>query len=254
MTGQDTQTAQKRKTACIVGAGEFTDRGIWDPYDLVIAADGGLSALTGAGIHPDVIVGDFDSLGYVPDNTGSEPAAEGGERTDSNRTDSNRTDSNRTGSNRVTDAPEIIRLPVEKDDTDMAAACRIAWERGCTALRIYGGSGDRPDHFLANLQLAAAYSRKDGEVRMITPGCTVFAITDGSICLESGPGVTFSVFCHSDHADGVTIEGDVRYSLKEAQLTNIWALGVSNCMTGTAARITVRSGTLLVFLYETDRV
>lgn len=239
MTGQDIQTAQKRKTACIVGAGEFTDRGIQDPYDLIIAADGGLSALSGAGIHPDVIIGDFDSLGYIPENADSETAGEGGERTDNNR---------------VTDAPEIIRLPVEKDDTDMAAACRIAWERGCTALRIYGGSGDRPDHFLANLQLAAAYSRKDGEVRMITPGCTVFAVTDGSICLESGPGVTFSVFCHSDHADGVTIEGDVRYSLKEAQLTNIWALGVSNCMTGTAARITVRSGTLLVFIYETDRV
>ena len=220
MTEQDTPTAAKRKTACIVGAGEFTDRGIRDPYDLIIAADGGLSALTDAGIRPDVIVGDFDSLGYIPENT---------------------------------DNPEIIRLPVEKDDTDMAAACRIAWERGCSALQIYGGSGDRPDHFLANLQLAAAYSRMGGEVRMITPACTVFAVTDGSIDLESGPGVTFSVFCHSDQADGVTIGGDVQYALEEAQLTNTRALGVSNCMTGTAARITVRSGTLLVFLYGPDR-
>ena len=137
--------------------------------------------------------------------------------------------------------------------SDMAAACRIAWERGCTALRIYGGSGDRPDHFLANLQLAAAYSGMGGEVQMITPGCTVYAVTDGSIRLESDPGVTFSVFCHSDHADGVKIEGDVQYALKGAQLTNTRALGVSNRMTGTTARITVQSGTLLIFVYETAR-
>ena len=51
------------KTACIVGAGEFTDRGIYDPFDLIIAADGGLSALSNIGIQPDMIIGDFDSLG-----------------------------------------------------------------------------------------------------------------------------------------------------------------------------------------------
>ena len=34
--------------------------------DLVIAADGGLRHLQSLGVSPDVILGDFDSLGYVP--------------------------------------------------------------------------------------------------------------------------------------------------------------------------------------------
>ena len=46
------------KTACIVGAGEFTDRGIREPFELLIAADGGLTALEKTGLSPDVIVGD----------------------------------------------------------------------------------------------------------------------------------------------------------------------------------------------------
>ena len=207
------------RTAIVVGAGEFTDRGIRELAGqscLIIAADGGLKHLQAAGLQPDLIIGDFDSLGYVP------------EKRD----------------------PEIIRLPVEKDDTDMAAACRTAWEKGFRSMRIYGGSGDRPDHFLANLQLAAAYSRAGAEVQMITPEYTVYAVTDGTVMLESEPGITFSVFSHGDLAEGVTIGGDVRYSLDGAQLTNTRALGVSNLMTGKTAFVSVRRGTLLVFLYH----
>ena len=212
------------KTACIVGAGEFTDRGIRDDFDLIIAADGGLVSLQRTDIQPDLIIGDFDSLGYTPEC--------GPHQEDIHK------------------YPEVYRLPVEKDDTDMAAACRAAWERGCRKLRIYGGSGDRPDHFLANLQLAAAYSRQGGDVRLITPPYTVYALTDGSLELSAVPGITFSVFSHTDVAEGVTIEGDVKYTVREVQLSNVRALGVSNLMTGKEARVTVRHGTLLVFLYE----
>lgn len=214
------------KTACIVGAGEFTDRGIRASFDLIIAADGGLTALQQAGIKPDMIIGDFDSLGYVPEFPCEDARTEDISGT------------------------SVYRLPVEKDDTDMAAACQAAWDCGCRHFRIYGGSGDRPDHFLANLQLAAAYSQKGGDVRLITPAYTVYALTDGSLQLESGPGITFSVFSHADQAEGVTIEGDVKYSVREADLTNNRALGVSNLMTGKEARITVKHGTLLVFMYE----
>ena len=234
-----------KKTAIIAGAGDFTDRGLnriiaagpqcpavmaaGREY-LIIAADGGLRHLESAGLMPDVIIGDFDSLGFVPEAPAPEsvnaPAPENGK------------------------APAVLRLPVEKDDTDMAAACQAAWEKGCRRLRIYGGTGSRPDHFLANLQLAAAYSRMGGDVQLIAPEFTVFAVTDGTVRLESAPGVTFSVFCHGDRAEGVSIGGDAKYTLADAQLTNTRALGVSNQMTGSEAYITVRSGTLLIFLYH----
>ena len=57
------------KTAIIVGAGDFTDRGLNIPADMIIAADAGLRNIRSSDIKPDVIIGDYDSLGYVPDGT-----------------------------------------------------------------------------------------------------------------------------------------------------------------------------------------
>lgn len=79
----------------IVGAGDWCAEG-WSPLagDLVIAADGGQAPLSQLGTRADVVVGDFDSLREAP---------RGG---------------------------EIVRLPAEKDDTDMVAALRLGLARG----------------------------------------------------------------------------------------------------------------------------
>lgn len=37
------------------------------PFDKIIAVDGGLKKLRQAGIVPDLIAGDFDSLGFKPE-------------------------------------------------------------------------------------------------------------------------------------------------------------------------------------------
>ena len=83
---------------------------------LVIAADGGLRHLEDQGLRPDLIVGDFDSLGRAPQ-----------------------------GDN-------VLRHPVEKDDTDMLLAVRMGLDRGYGTFVLYGGLGGRLDHTLANLQ------------------------------------------------------------------------------------------------------
>ena len=84
---------------------------------LVIAADGGLRHLEAQGLTADLIVGDFDSLGRVPE-----------------------------GDN-------ILRHPVEKDDTDMLLAVRTGLDRGYRVFVLYGGLGGRLDHTYANLQV-----------------------------------------------------------------------------------------------------
>lgn len=220
------------QTAVIVGAGAFTDKRLTGekgrPWDLLVAADGGLTSLQRIGLVPDVILGDFDSLGYIPGEEREEDADPHKKTT-----------------------PEIVRLPVEKDDTDMAAACRLAWDRGCRNIRIYGGSGSRPDHFLANLQLLAGYSALGGTMTMVTPVCTIYAVTDGMLSFRAEEGTTFSVFSYSDRSDGVTIGGEVKYRIADRSLGNTRALGVSNLMTGNEACISVAKGTLLVFLYHT---
>ena len=213
------------ETAVIVGAGEFTDRGL--PAEkqedvLLIAADGGLTHLENAGLAPDVVIGDFDSLGYTPEEAGDTSGKE---------------------------HPEVITLPVEKDDTDMEAAIRFAWDHGCRAFELYGASGDRPDHFLANLQLLARISRLGGDARLIAPGYTVYALTNDRLVLKGKAGTTFSVFTMEKEAGGVNISGSVQYPLKNALLTNDRSLGVSNQMTGPEAVVEVADGTLLIFQY-----
>ena len=61
--------------ACVIFcAGEF-DRLInpLEKGDIVIAADGGVKHTQTLGIMPDIILGDFDSLGYVPQGSELHP-------------------------------------------------------------------------------------------------------------------------------------------------------------------------------------
>ena len=62
-----------KKTCYIVGAGDISNTTIRIPDGaFVISADGGYGYLKNIGITPDVAVGDFDSLGYMPCDTETE--------------------------------------------------------------------------------------------------------------------------------------------------------------------------------------
>ena len=266
-----------KKTGCalIVGSGAFTDEGIREAVGrstLVIAADAGLRYLEECGIRPDLIIGDYDSLGHHPSEEKDimDPGEfESGEPRDS----------------RNVLIPEILTLPAAKDDTDMAVACRVAWERGCREYILYGATGGRPDHLIGNLGLAASYSRRGAGVRIEDAAYTALFLTGGRQDISGGrggrqdtsggtedrqdipataagdaepdaaaipgrPGSTFSVFSWYERAEGVTISGDVRYPLQDATLENGSTLGVSNCRTGPDARLSVARGTLLLIAYR----
>ena len=82
------------------------------PGDFVIAADRGFDSLMAYGVVPNLAVGDFDSLGHIPDHN------------------------------------NVITLPVEKDDTDMAFAVSKGLEMGYKRFVLLGGVGGRLDHTL----------------------------------------------------------------------------------------------------------
>ena len=199
----------------VVGAGEFCPRGLTPgPGDLVIAADGGFAALEGLGLSPDLVVGDFDSLGHRPDH------------------------------------PHVVALPVEKDDTDMHSAIRLGWERGYRAFRLYGGTGGRIDHTLANIQSLAWLASQRGRGWLVGPDWTATVLSDGgALTLEAGRQGTVSVFCLGDRAEGVDIQG-LKYGLTDGVLTADYPLGVSNSFLGGESRVSVRRGKLLVLWYE----
>ena len=183
---------------------------------LVIAADAGLDHLARQGIAPDLIVGDFDSLDRVP-----------------------------TGDN-------VIRHPVEKDDTDTLLAVKTGLDRGCRRFVLYGGVGGYLDHTYANLQTLAYLADRGASGYLLGDGTAATVIRNGALYFTPAHRGRISVFCPGEAAIGVDEEG-LYYALKDAALTAGFPLGVSNSFTGRSARISVRQGSLLVMWEESAR-
>ena len=203
-------------TCFIVGAGDFTPRELCPrPGDLLIAADGGYAPLRQMGLTPQLLLGDFDSLpGGVPDDLPGET--------------------------------QLIRVPVEKDDTDTGLALAQGWQRGYRTFRLYGCGGGRVDHLLANLQTMGFYAKKGADIRLVDTGCDMYALHNGTLILPSRPMDSLvSIFCHGDKATGVTLEG-LQYPLQDATLTCDYPLGVSNHYRSERPQITVQDGTLII--------
>ncbi len=197
------------KTCVIFCAAEFD--GLLLPIDkdaLVIAADGGLRHTQKLGIHPDVILGDFDSLGYIPDDS------------------------------RV--------FPVEKDDTDAMLAVRQGLAQGCDNFLFYGAmDGPRLDHTIANFQALAFLAAHAARGTLIGRDYIVTVVSGQTISFpETAQGI-ISAFCLGADAAGVTIEG-LQYPLTDGSLSAAFPLGVSNHFIGKPARIRVKSGMVLV--------
>lgn len=201
------------KRAFIFAAGSFY--GIREhpaPDDLIIAADAGEHACFLAGITPNLLVGDFDSMHFPTDCT-----------------------------------VPLVRLPVEKDDTDALAAVRMALEQRCDTIYIYGGTGGkRLDHTLANLQMLLFIRRRNARGFLYDDDFIWTAIENESFTIrrEVEWGL-FSAFCLGDQAEGIDEIG-FQYPLKDAVLTPDFPLGVSNHIIEPEVCITVRKGALAI--------
>ena len=78
------------------------------------------------------------------------------------------------------------------------------------------------------------------------------AICDGGeVTLSAGRNSVFSVFCLGADAEGVTIE-NAKYPLSDAALTADFPLGVSNHFIGSAVRVTLRRGCLLIGITDKE--
>ena len=181
--------------------------------DLVIAADGGLAHLEGLGIQPDVILGDFDSLGYVP--TGAQV------------------------------------FPVEKDDTDSMLAVRRGLELGYRRFVLYGAlDGPRLDHTIANLQTLNFLANHGATGYLVGLQYMATVVRDGAIRFPNTAEGIISLFCMGADATGVTIRG-LQYCLTDGTLTAGHPLGVSNHFVGEYSEILVKNGNLLA-IYDRE--
>lgn len=218
-----------QKTAILMCAGEYEPMPVpVRPGDLVVAVDAGLERLLMQKIEPDLVLGDFDSLDekYAPclEKLGREQ-------------------------------PErLLRLPVEKDDTDTIYACRLCLERGYRRIRIYGALGGRLDHTIANIQTLAWLKERGADGALVGKNTFVTVLEGEKVLLPEGFTCTFSLFALDPKAEGVTLTG-MKYPLSGAELTNTFPLGVSNEVYGRQrASAEVLAGKALMILQGESEV
>ena len=202
------------KNCVIFCAGEFS--GLAEPVaqsDFVIAADGGLRHTHALGLKCDAILGDFDSLGFVPQ--------------------------------------EANVFPVEKDDTDAMLAARRGLAVGCDRFLLYGSmDGPRLDHTIANLQTLQFLADRGAVGYLVGEKYIATVVRNETVRFPAAAAGILSLFCMGADARGVTLEG-LQYPLEDGTLTAGFPLGVSNHFVGREAAVTVAHGSLLA-LYDKE--
>lgn len=199
----------------IIGAGDFSFKN-FHPHknDMIICADGGYDKIDTKKYNVSYVIGDNDSIS-IPQTL----------------------------------IPNIL-YKSEKDETDMDLAVRKAIDLGFEKIKIFGGYGDRPDHFFANIQLMARYSKQKINIVLYADNFIAVCLNNQKIHFKkTDKDKTISIFSLDNTTDDVCIKG-LKYEIKNANLTNDFALGVSNQSIGTEAIIQSGKGMILIISYD----
>ena len=182
----------------------------FEQFDTIICADGGLLVADKLNLTPTHLIGDYDSM-------------------------------------KMPDAPDIIKLPMEKDMTDTEAAVDLAVSLGFDHITILGGLGGRFDHTMGNLGVLAKYCGKTHYLALIDGQNYVRMVNPGRYEMPKNPYKYLGIISYGDFAENVTLCG-VKYPLEDHFLTHETSLGVSNEIISEVAKISFTSGKLLIIL------
>lgn len=127
--------------------------------DIIIGADSGAETAIDAGILPDFIIGDFDSI-RSPATLDRFPKE------------------------------RILRYPADKDQTDTELAIDLARSKGCDEVVIIGGGGGRLDHVIGILTLL----EREYPPRRVYMGRYVLTVIDRYCTVERWNGKILSFF------------------------------------------------------------
>ena len=189
----------------------------------VIGVDSGLAFLYRNQVEPTHIVGDFDSvdpevIAYYKNKT---------------------------------DIPIREFNPV-KDATDTEIGARLALELGADVLYLFGATGTRLDHVLANIQMLKI-ALDAGVKAYLVDECNRISLWNEEVTLskEESFGTYFSIFPFGDSVEKVSITG-AKYPLNEYHLTNRESRCVSNEVAEEEVHITFSDG-ILILMETRDR-
>ncbi len=177
--------------------------------DFIICADSGYKYAFSQNIKPNLIIGDFDSA-EIP-----------------------------------SDFPDIIKLNIEKNDTDTQHCVDYLKNMGIKDIIIFGATGGiRIDHTVANLQLLEYGENQGLNILIINDNVKITLLNKGSLKICGNVSDIVSVFA-LNIAKGVTYEG-MKYPLKNGTIKSYNPYGVSNELMEPEGLITVKKGKLLI--------
>ena len=175
--------------------------------DMIIAADSGYNNAKLMGVRPDILLGDFDSL----------------------------------GENNIPSGIKTLKVPAEKDFTDTQLAVDTALKNGADEIIIIGGLDGRLDHTLSNLAILEDLWEKK-IFSLLTDGKNRVRYIENASTLIPRSGYKYlSLIARTKKLKGVEIKG-CKYPLKNAVIDKNFQYAVSNEITENCALIAVRKG------------
>jgi len=178
----------------------------------LICCDGGIRHAKKLNLIPDLIVGDLDSADSADVNYFKEKGV------------------------------EFKIYPTEKNDTDSAMALNLAIEEKASEVYLFGATGTRLDHTLANVGMLIN-AEKAGVPAFIVDSNNTVEIILNEKSFKGKKGDNLSLIPISGVARGVTTNG-LYYPLENAELDFARTRGISNVFVGEVATVTVKEGIL----------
>ena len=142
----------------------------------------------------------------------------------------------------------IKRFKPEKDETDMELALLWAIKEGATVIRLFGATGGRLDHTIANLQLLLreAIENKHIKVEIIDKQNNISVVQAGTHTVKENQDYKYiSFFPYSTKIIGLTLEG-FKYPLVRRNLPASSTLCISNELIRETGTFSFDEGILMV--------
>ena len=181
--------------------------------EVVIAADKGYEFALKQGIITEIVIGDFDSS-TMPTNL------------------------------------NVLKLNVEKNETDGQEALSYAIKKGYDEIAIYGISGGRLDHEMGNLSLLKSGEEQGVSMVGKEDDVDIYFKSKGKYAFKTQKGKEFSIITFME--DSIISNGiGVKYPIDDLRLSsNSLGRAISNVAIKDEISFEVLEGGVLIFLYR----
>jgi thiamine pyrophosphokinase len=214
-----TSISSNTPTAVVLLGGNTADvgsLGVLPTNTVVVAADSGVELARQLGLDVHAVVGDMDSIS--PTALAALDAL----------------------------GTEIVRHPIDKNESDAELALRYAIARGAQRVVLVGGGGGRLDHQLALFAVMFINELRGVHVEARLAGSRAYAVHDGAtVDIECTKGDVIGLLPFGGDAHGVTTSG-LQWALSDESLIVTASRGISNRAIATHVTIAVTKGRLIV--------